>query len=80
LKILLVAKVSLKGPTHKTVTLKLKLRMVMDALKDIIIPFLIYGYTIESAMCEPEPTQMSPRMPRARWVYFRTNTNQIDRK
>jgi hypothetical protein len=73
-------RVSLKGPTHKTVTLKLKLRMVMDALKDIIIPFLVYEYAIEIAMCEPEPTQMSPRMPRARWVYFNTNTNQKDRK
>jgi hypothetical protein len=48
-----MVEVSLKGLTHKTVTLKLKLRMVMHALKDIIIPFLIYGYAIEISMCEP---------------------------
>lgn len=84
LKIILMVKVLLKGLTHKTVTLKLKLRMVMHVLKDIIIPFLVYGYAIEISMCEPEPTQLSPRMPatkpRARWVYFKTNTNQKDRK
>jgi len=84
LKIILMVKVSLMGLTHKTVTLKLRLRMVMHALKDIIISFLVYGYAIEISMCETEPTQMSPRLPatkpRARWVYFKTNTHQKDRK
>jgi hypothetical protein len=35
MKISLMVKISLKGLTHKTVTLKLKLRMVMHALEDI---------------------------------------------